>query len=160
MGGDQRGDALGADDRAEQAHDLLSGFLVELAGGLVGQEQLRPARQRAGNGDALLLAAGELAGALPRVVGEAHDRQHQGDPLLALARGDAGDSQRHADVLRRREHRQQAEGLEDIGHGLPPQPHPVPLAHDGHVLTGDPHRAAVGGVEPAHDIEQRGLART
>jgi hypothetical protein len=70
VGGDQGGDAFGADDRAEQAHDLLSGFLIELAGGLVREEQLRPARQRAGDGDPLLLAAGELAGALLGVVGE------------------------------------------------------------------------------------------
>ena len=35
---------------------------VQVAGGLVGQQQARPADQRAGDGDALLLAARELVG--------------------------------------------------------------------------------------------------
>jgi hypothetical protein len=141
---DQGGHALGADDGAEQAHDLLAGFLVELAGGLVGQQQLWPAGERAGDGDALLLAAGELARPLPGVIGQAHERQHQGHPLLALAPRDPRDPQRYADVLRRGQHREQPERLEDIGHGLPAQSHSRPLAHGRHLLPGDVHAAAVG----------------
>ena len=51
---------------AEQVeHDFLV-LLVEVAGGLIGQNQLRVVDQRAGHAHALLLAAGELAG---QVVG-------------------------------------------------------------------------------------------
>jgi len=123
-----------------------------------GEQQGRAGRERPGDGDPLLLAAGQLAGPLPGVVGEAHDRQHERHPLLALLGRDAGDAQRHADVLRRRQHRQQTERLEDIGHGLAAQPHPLLLAHGRDVLPGDVHRAAVRAVEPADNIEQRGLA--
>jgi hypothetical protein len=41
----------------QQAHDLLGRLRVELAGGLVGQQQLRAAGQRAGDRHPLLLAA-------------------------------------------------------------------------------------------------------
>jgi hypothetical protein len=96
---------------------------------------------------------------MPGVPGETHEGQHQRYALLPLPRRDAGDPQRHADVLGGRQHRQQAERLEDVRHSLPAQPHPVTLAHRGHVLPGHAHRAAVRRVEAAHDVEQRGLAR-
>ena len=47
---------------AEELHDLVAGLRVEVAGGLVGQDQLRVVDQRAGDGHALLLAAGQLVG--------------------------------------------------------------------------------------------------
>ena len=68
-------------------------------------------RQRAGNRDALLLAAGKLAGIMAQPLAEA-DR-------LQLARGDlesiavAGEFQRHGDVFQRRHVGDQVEGLED-----------------------------------------------
>ena len=43
------------------AEDLGAGAAVEVAGGLVGEDDLRPAGQRPGHGDPLLLAARELA---------------------------------------------------------------------------------------------------
>ena len=46
----------------EQVHDLARGAAVEVAGGLVGQQQLRLAHQRARHGDALPLAAGHFVG--------------------------------------------------------------------------------------------------
>jgi hypothetical protein len=58
VGGDKRGHVFGLDDGAEQPHDLLGGVGVELAGWLVGEQQPRLARQRAGDRDALLLTAG------------------------------------------------------------------------------------------------------
>ena len=44
----------------QQVDDLLAGLAVEVAGRLVGQDDLRARAQGAGDGDALLLAAGEL----------------------------------------------------------------------------------------------------
>ena len=60
VGRDDRGHALGADDGPDQQHDLLAGLGVELAGRLVGEQEPRPVRERAGDRDALLLAAREL----------------------------------------------------------------------------------------------------
>ena len=58
---------------------------VEVAGGLVGEQHRRLGHQRAGDGDALLLAAGELGGPVRAAVGEA-DRARS---RLAPSRGRA-----------------------------------------------------------------------
>ena len=59
--GDEHQRGLAAPLQAEQQVDhLLAGLAVEIAGRLVGEDDLRARAQRAGDGDALLLAAGEL----------------------------------------------------------------------------------------------------
>ena len=74
-------------------------------------------------------------------------------------RRDTGDSQWDAHVLGGGQHREQPERLENVGHGVPAQPHSVALVHRGYLVAGDMHGAAVWGVQPADDVEQRGLAR-
>ncbi len=46
---------------AEELEDHLAGVRVEVAGRFVGEDDLGIVDQRAGDGDALLLAAGKLA---------------------------------------------------------------------------------------------------
>ena len=46
---------------AHEGEDLGAGAAVEVAGGLVGEDDLGPAGEGPGHGHALLLAAGELA---------------------------------------------------------------------------------------------------
>ncbi len=159
MGGDQGGHALGLDHGAEQAHDLLAGLGVELAGGLVGEQDLRAARQRPGDRDPLLLPAGQLTWPLLRVLAQADDVQHEPDALLPLLRVHAHDPQRHADVLRRRQDRDEAERLEDERHRRPAQPHPLVFRHGRHIAVRHPDATAVRQVEAADDVEQRGLPR-
>ena len=48
---------------------------VEIAGRLVGQKDARPVGQRAGDGDALLLAAGKLRRAVRQPLSEPHHAQ-------------------------------------------------------------------------------------
>src|ERR1039458_9172622 len=55
----------------DQRKDRLGGFSVEIAGGLVGQQQLGISDEGAGEADALLLAAAQLAGAMVGTSGEA-----------------------------------------------------------------------------------------
>ena len=57
---EHQGRAAVALQREEQVDDLPAGGLVEIAGRLVGHQNRRVRRQRAGDRDALLLAAGEL----------------------------------------------------------------------------------------------------
>ena len=47
---------------AEQRHDFFAGVAVEVAGRLVGEDQAGGVDQGAGDGDALLLAAGDARG--------------------------------------------------------------------------------------------------
>jgi hypothetical protein len=100
VGGDQRGHALGLHQGVQQPHDLLGGLRVQLAGRLVGEQQLRAGRQRPGDRHPLLLAAGQLTGPLPGVLAQAHDVQHEPDAFLPVLRRHPGDAQRYAHVLR------------------------------------------------------------
>src|SRR6476646_5189917 len=59
------------DRLAQQLHDVGAGLGVEVAGRLVGEDDGRFADQGAGDGDALLLAAGELGGTVGATVLEA-----------------------------------------------------------------------------------------
>ena len=58
-------------DRLQDLHDVARGRRVERAGRLVGEQELGAGDQRAGDRDALLLAAGELARQVLGAVGEA-----------------------------------------------------------------------------------------
>src|SRR5215472_3944069 len=90
---------------AEQVQDLRTGARVEVAGGLVGEDDLRPAGQGPRDRDPLLLPAGQLRGAVPQPRAEAH-RVHDGaEP--GLVGGAARDVQREGDVVRRGEGGQQ-----------------------------------------------------
>jgi hypothetical protein len=72
---------------------------VEIAGGLVGQQQARCVGQRPGDGDALLLAAGEAAGAVVEAVFEAEPGEEAAGAVGGLAAAFAGEELRQHDVL-------------------------------------------------------------
>ena len=55
----------------QQVDDARAGHRVEVAGGLVGEQHFRTRRERARDGDALLLAAGQLARIVARPLREA-----------------------------------------------------------------------------------------
>ena len=61
VGDHDDGLAVLAVELLQQAEDLLGGLAVEVAGRLVADQQRRIGDDRAGDGDALLLAAGQLA---------------------------------------------------------------------------------------------------
>jgi hypothetical protein len=59
--GDHQESASGSRDQiAGKAENVIRRGLVEVSGGLIGQQQNRFHRQRAADGDALLLTAGQL----------------------------------------------------------------------------------------------------
>src|SRR6185369_12166573 len=61
VGYDDDGVALGL-ELVEEGHDFDAGFGVEVASGLVGQDDAGAVDEGAGDGDALALSAGELVG--------------------------------------------------------------------------------------------------
>ena len=137
--------------------DQPLGVRVQGAGGLVEHEHLRPRRERAGEADALLLAAGDRVGA------RADDRVvalRPGDHVVVDARQAPGPFDRRAveiaevaDVLRDRGVHQ-AGFLGDVGDA------PVPLAAR-ELLGGDAVdevAAAVLGAQPQQDLHERRLA--
>ena len=103
----------GGVELAEHPHDLLAGGAVEVAGGLVGQEDAGLVDQRPRDRDPLALAARELVGAVVHPLAEP-------DPLQRLRRArsrrsrarDPGVDQRQLHVVQRGGAGQQVEGLE------------------------------------------------
>ena len=67
---------------AHELEDLGAGAAVEVAGRLVGEDDRRLAGQRAGHGDALLLAAGQLARPVLQPVAQTDGVDDPVDPLL------------------------------------------------------------------------------
>ena len=85
---DERRPARG-DQLAEQAVDDARGAPVELAGGLVGEQQRGRVGERRTACDALLLAPGERRGRVIGALGESHRREQVERLRAALARRDA-----------------------------------------------------------------------
>ena len=86
-------------DVADQLKDLARRLGVERAGRFVAQQNLGVRRQRAGNGDALLLTAGELRGIGLRLVGQADRLQKLLRARSRLTAADPGKLHREADII-------------------------------------------------------------
>ncbi len=85
----------------EQRDDLLAGLQVEVAGGLVGQDDGGVVGEGPGDGDALLLAAGELEGLVAVALPEADLLEQLHALQSALVVGHAGEDHRQGHVLQR-----------------------------------------------------------
>ena len=83
----------------EQRHDLQAGARVEVAGGLVGEDQRGRVDQRARDRHALLLAAGELRRLVVGALGEA--RRCASISSARARRSRAGDARRRPAAARR-----------------------------------------------------------
>src|SRR5690606_21783068 len=140
----------------QKVGDLPAGRLVEIAGGLVGDQQLGLGRQRAGNRHALLLAAGKLARIMRGALGKAHRGQ--------LARRDTervgmpGKLQRHGDVFERRHVRDQVKRLEDDADIAAAEGGDLVLAAVVEPLARDPDLAGIDPLQPRNHHQQRRLA--
>ncbi len=134
-----------------EAH-LASQRRVEIGQRLVEKKRLGLAHDGAADGDALALAAGELAGAAFEIVGEVERRRRPldlaGDRVLGLA----GHLQREADIAAHGHMRIERVGLEDHGQSAPGGRFP------GDVDAVDLDRAAADILQPGDEAQQRGLA--
>src|ERR1044071_3880553 len=96
----------------EQRQDLLRRLAVQIARRLVGHEDGRVGRDRAGDRDALLLTARELARVVVHAVAQPDQRERRLDVLAPLGFGERREQERQLDVLERREHRYEVVELE------------------------------------------------
>ena len=111
VGGDDD-EALTGREFADQPQHLLDLNEVQVCGGLVGQDQRRVESDRAGDGDALLLSAAEVAGAVPHPVLQTDPLQQFLGALARLPAVHACRVHRHHHVLDRGQAGQQVERLE------------------------------------------------
>ena len=106
---------------ADHVHDLFRRPCVEVAGRLVGEHHLGVRDECARDAHALLLTAGHLVGKVIHAVFESHAAEH----FLCLeqphVRVDALEHERHGDIFRRRQLRQQIVGLKNKADVLLPE---------------------------------------
>ena len=143
----------------EERHHFDRRARVEVAGRLVGQDQRRLGHERAGDGHALLLAAGELARLVVETLAESDALQRRGGERARVALAAAAVvEQRQLDVLERAGARQEIEALEDEAELLVADGGERVLveAVDAHAV--EQVRAVGRRVEAAEDVHQRRLA--
>ncbi len=156
MRGHYGGCVLLASETIQQREYDVAGGGVEVTGGLVGQQQRRRMDQRAGDGHALHLAAGEL-------MRQAVAQGVEFDPGEALARdcagvGVAGKKQREFDIFEGRQGVKQLERLEDEANlgAADFGERSIVEARGGNAVK--LNLAEGGEIHGAGKIEQRGLA--
>ncbi|MCY1444794.1 hypothetical protein D9M71_612800 [compost metagenome] len=157
--GDHDDGGAGGVDLFQQFHHPTGHLAVQVAGRFVGQQQARAAGQGAGDGGALLLAAGQFGGVMLHARAQAHLAQRTFDALLALAGRHAAVAQRHVDVVEQVQVGDQVEALEDETDLLVAQAAAGVVAQLAHVLPIEHVGAAGEGFQQAGDIEEGGLAR-
>jgi hypothetical protein len=107
------------------------GAVIEVGGGLVGEDDIRLGDQGAGDGHALALAAAQLVGAVTGELGQLHHFEKMHDALPALGLAELVHlQQRVLDVLRRGEHRKEIKGLKHKAD--------IARAQDGELVGGRP----------------------
>ena len=147
-----------APELLEQADDVVTRALVEVAGGLVGEDHLGLAHQRPGDGHTLLFAAAELRRDVAGPIGEADAGEGLGGSPPALVAAHVPRHQRRLHVLLGGQRRDEVERLEDEAVGMAPELRQVALAQLGDVAAFVDQRAAGGTVESAEHLQQRRLA--
>src|SRR5690606_21184628 len=131
--------------------------LVTVAGVIVAQEDQRPVDERPGDGDTLLLAAGELVGHPVFLALEPDELEHGRDVATDLPPRLADDLQRERDVLEDRLVRQQPEVLEHRADASP-QVRDLPVGEPVEVLAGDPDPPGGGALLLERQPQERRLA--
>src|SRR3954452_1588902 len=152
VGDVDEGDADLALDRLQLDLHLLAQLQVEGAERLVEQQHLGPLDDRPGQGDALALAAGELAGLAISVAGQADHLQRFVASLRSLGLVDAGDAQAVGNVLAHGHMRGQGVVLKDGVDGT------VVGGHPADILARQLDRAAAGILEAGDHPQRRRLA--
>ena len=154
MGDNHHRHALPAAHDLEELEDSLASAVVQRAGGLVAQEELRILRQGPGDGHPLLLSAGELGGEVGQPVLQAHGAQH-----LRRVQGLPADLGRQLHVLQGGEVGDQVVELEDKADVVAAVGGQLPGAVGGDLLLPQKDPPLAEGVHAPQDVQQRGLPR-
>ena len=132
--------------------------VVERGGGLVGEHQLRPVRQRPRDRDALPLAAGQRARLVVDAMAEPEPLQHRDAAAAHFRRRKlAGQLQRHLDVLVGRQRLEQIVHLEDEP-DLAPHADQFARAEMRQVAAEHLEPALLQRAQRADQRQQRGLS--
>jgi hypothetical protein len=146
----------------EESKDALGGGGVEVAGGLVADDEGRVVGEGTGDGSALLLTAAKGTGELVSLIGDAHHVEEVHSALLCFSRSrhsgvSAGEVDGEDNVLEDGEGGEELEELEDDADvGAAPASEFV-LAHVVDRLTSDEDLAAGRAVDAGDQVKQSGF---
>src|SRR5579884_329837 len=141
----------------QQSEDLVTRMGIEIAGRLVGQDQLRPQHQRARDGDPLLLAAGELSRPMVKAVRQPDRFEHLPRGRLDLIPLGPLDQSRHHDIFKRGEFREEMMELENIADGSIPKFGQLSIGTGEEVVSFKEDLAGSRPIERAEEMEERAL---
>ncbi len=142
----------------EQLHDAARHVRVEIAGGLIRQQQPRRPGERAGDGHALLLAARQLRRVVPAARRQSHPGQRVLDAAAPLGAVEAAVAQRNLDIVLHVQVRNQVERLKDEADLLVAQSRALIVIQAAHVGAVQLILAAAEFLEQSRNGEKRGLA--
>jgi hypothetical protein len=142
--------AVLAENRGEPGLHLGAGDRIERGERLIEQQGRPTGHQRAQEGNALAHPAGELTWTRALEARQPEALEVEAGAAPRLSPRHAGDPKREGGVVHGAEPRQEQVALWHVGTPLEALRRLAPPAH------GD--RAAVGGAEAGHQLEQRGLA--
>ena len=151
---DQRGAVL-AVQREQQVGDFIPGVTVEVAGGFIGEQQLRAAVKRARQRDPLLLAAGELYRQVMQAFAQPQLLQQRPGAAAALAITFAAQQGRKLNVFQRIEGGYQHKRLKHKADVLSAQLRPRLFVHLVQRLSEQRNLPAAAVVQPGEDRQQR-----
>jgi hypothetical protein len=145
-----------ADRLPQEVQDVSRGVRVEVAGGLVGEDQIGLVDQRPGAGHPLLLTAGELGRAMRETVRDAQLLHQVAEPV-AVGLG-PGQVSGQGNVLGCGQGRDQVEGLEDEADLVPAQPGEPGVVEPADVLAAHERLPRRRPVQAGHAVHERRLA--
>ena len=154
VGDDDEGFAGFIDDAEEHVHDGGTCGGVEIAGGFVGVEDAGIVDEGAGDGDALLFAAGEFGGEVVEAFGEANAVEELASAGFGIAFADPGGEE---DIFQSGEFGEEEVVLEDKTHAAVAQGGAVTGVGVVKGFAVDEDVAGGGTFEAAEDIEQGGF---
>ncbi len=143
----------------QHLHDLVAAFLVEVAGGLVGQDHLRAGHQRPRDRHPLLLPAGKLGRIVMLAAFKPDPRQRLARQCPAPLAPQPLVDQRQFDVFQRRCARQKVEALKDEAEIIAPDQRPLVAGQPRHVDAVKQVVPAGGCIEATEHVHRGRLAR-
>jgi hypothetical protein len=160
VGDDEDGAFGAAGDLLKNFHDEEAVFGVESGGGFVADDEAGVVDEGAGDGDALLLATGELGGSLFGVFAEADLFEEGAGFFFGEASGAALDQEGDGGVLDAVESGDEIELLEDETDGVGAEAGDGGLGHFTEVVAEDFELSIVGGEGAGDDADEGGFAAT
>ncbi len=143
----------------EKLHDLFALAGMQIAGGLVGQDQFRISDHGARHRDQLLLPAGQLARVEIALADDVEAVERIADNGRALRALDVAVRERNVEVLIHRQVIDQVVALEYEADVLLVEFDAVLRLHAVYLVAEEFEFARPGAIEHAEDAEQSGFAR-